>query len=66
MQKEKTLYEKNIKVLSLFFIDSVDKYRVYDENGNAKLGEYAQIFEEEYRTVPMNLKIYFMKNITLI
>jgi type III restriction enzyme len=49
LQKEKQLFEKGIKVLSLFFIDSVDKYRVYDENGDALLGEYAQIFEEEYK-----------------
>jgi type III restriction enzyme len=59
MQKEKTLYEKNIKVLSLFFIDSVDKYRVYDENGNAKLGEYAQIFEEEYKNCANEFKDLF-------
>ncbi|RIV37493.1 restriction endonuclease subunit R [Flagellimonas lutimaris] len=49
LQKEKQLFEKGIKVLSLFFIDSVDKYRMYDENGDALLGEYAQIFEEEYK-----------------
>lgn len=48
LQKEKELYGKGIKVLSLFFIDSVDKYRVYDEDGEKLLGEYAQIFEEEY------------------
>src|SRR5690554_812076 len=48
LQKEKELYGKGIKVLSLFFIDSVDKYRVYDEDGEQLLGEYAQIFEEEY------------------
>lgn len=48
LQKEKELYNKDIKVLSLFFIDTVDKYRKYDENGEQVLGEYAQIFEEEY------------------
>lgn len=47
-QKEKILFKKGIKVLSLFFIDSVDKYRVYDKDGNEELGEYARIFEEEY------------------
>lgn len=46
--KERDLFEKGIKVLSLFFIDSVEKYRMYDENGEQKPGEYAQIFEEEY------------------
>lgn len=49
LQKEKFLFEKGIKVLSLFFIDSVEKYRKYDEMGEEVLGEYAQIFEEEYR-----------------
>jgi type III restriction enzyme len=36
-------------VLSLFFIDAVEKYRVYDDSGAAILGEYAEIFEEEYK-----------------
>lgn len=40
-----------IKVLSLFFVDSVSKYRVYDEDGNAQPGEYARIFEEEYTRI---------------
>jgi type III restriction enzyme len=48
LQKEKQLYAKGIKVLTLFFIDSVEKYRVYDENGEESVGEYAKIFEEEY------------------
>ncbi len=48
LQKEKELFGKGIKVLSLFFIDSVNKYRVYGEDGEQLLGEYAQIFEEEY------------------
>jgi type III restriction enzyme len=49
LEKEKQLFAKGIKVLSLFFIDSVDKYRKYDEaTGEAIKGEYAQIFEEEY------------------
>ncbi|MEC9290883.1 MAG: DEAD/DEAH box helicase family protein [Pseudomonadota bacterium] len=38
-----------IKVLSLFFIDSVEHYRSYDEDGNEIEGKYAKIFEEEYR-----------------
>jgi len=40
LQKEKMLFDKGIKVLSLFFIDAVDKYRVYDADGNPELGEY--------------------------
>ena len=51
LQKEKQLFEKGIKVLSLFFIDSVEKYRLYDEAGEQALGEYARIFEEEYNNV---------------
>lgn len=49
LQKEKVLFDKGIKVLSLFFIDSVEKYRRYNEMGDEELGEYAQIFEEEYK-----------------
>lgn len=49
LKKEKLLFERGIKVLSLFFIDSVEKYRIYDESGEQAPGEYAQIFEEEYR-----------------
>ena len=51
LQKEKQLFSKGIKVLSLFFIDSVEKYRIYDKNGEQQLGEYAKIFEEEYNNV---------------
>lgn len=51
LQKEKQLFGQGIKVLSLFFIDTVEKYRVYDELGEQRLGEYAQIFEEEYDKV---------------
>lgn len=51
LQKEKQLYQKGVKVLSLFFIDSVEKYRVYDVDGEEALGEYARIFEEEYNKV---------------
>ena len=38
-----------IKVLSLFFIDSVEHYRLYDEGGNPAKGKIAVMFEEEYR-----------------
>lgn len=47
--KQKRLRNKNIKVLSLFFIDKVSNYRIYDsETGEAKKGKYALMFEEEY------------------
>jgi type III restriction enzyme len=47
-EREKELYNKGIKVLTLFFIDEVAKYRRYDEHGNQVNGEYGKIFEEEY------------------
>lgn len=49
LDKEQELFSKGIKVLSLFFIDEVDKYRQYDEHGNAIDGPYGKIFEEEYQ-----------------
>ena len=49
LDKEKRLRPQGIKVLSLFFIDEVAKYRSYDANGNPVKGDYARIFEEEYR-----------------
>lgn len=49
LQKEKILFGRGIKVLSLFFIDSVEKYKVYNEFGKSEQGEYARIFEEEYK-----------------
>ena len=49
LDKEKRLRPKGIKVLSLFFIDEVAKYREYDEKGIARNGVYATMFEEEYR-----------------
>ncbi|APM37395.1 type III restriction-modification system endonuclease [Clostridium kluyveri] len=47
-EKEEKLFNKGIKTLSLFFIDEVAKYRVYDENGEEENSEYATVFEEEY------------------
>ena len=46
-EKEQTLFHQGVKVLSLFFIDEVAKYRVYGDAGE-DAGEYARIFEEEY------------------
>lgn len=50
-EKEEKLFNMGIKTLSLFFIDEVAKYRQYDENGNEVLGEYGQMFEQEYISV---------------
>lgn len=48
LEKERELFKKGIKVLSLFFIDEVAKYKYYDETGEQK-GVYADIFEAEYK-----------------
>ena len=49
LEKELRLLPMGIKVLSLFFIDAVEHYRSYDENGAEIQGKYAKMFEEEYR-----------------
>lgn len=49
LDKERRLKPQGIKVLSLFFIDEVARYRQYDADGNPVKGDYARIFEEEYR-----------------
>ena len=51
LEREQELYFKGIKVLSLFFIDEVARYKRYDAAGNELNGEYADIFEEEYRNI---------------
>jgi type III restriction enzyme len=45
--KEESLFRQGIKVLSLFFIDEVVKYRDYSQQDEK--GEYAHVFEEEYK-----------------
>lgn len=47
LNKELYLNPKGIKVLSLFFIDEVAKYRA-SQDEDAELGEYGRWFEEEY------------------
>lgn len=47
LETERKLYKKGIKVLSLFFIDEVAKYKYYDDDGEQP-GVYAKIFEEEF------------------
>jgi len=49
LDKELRLRPQGIKVLSLFFIDAVEHYRRYTEDGTAQKGKYAVMFEEEYR-----------------
>jgi len=57
IQRERQLFYKGIKVLSLFFIDEVAKYKVYDATGQPGNGIYAQMFEEEYEDVINNLQL---------
>ncbi len=47
-EKERQLYRRGIKCLSLFFIDEVAKYRSYDAEGNEVKGVFQRLFEEEY------------------
>lgn len=49
--KERELYKRGIKCLSLFFIDKVAKYKSYDENGEEVKGDFQKIFEDEYNKV---------------
>lgn len=51
LERESMLFARGIKVLSLFFIDHVENYRVYDADNSSRLGKYAQMFEEEYEAV---------------
>lgn len=55
--RERELFYKGIKVLSLFFIDEVAKYKQYDVAGQPMNGSYADMFEEEYRDVVEHLQI---------
>ncbi|WP_422738642.1 DEAD/DEAH box helicase family protein [Micromonospora sp. WMMD729] len=50
-EQEFASHGRDIKVLSLFFVDSVAKYREYGPDGEAHPGEYARIFEEEYARI---------------
>lgn len=54
IQRERQLFYKGIKVLSLFFIDEVANYREYDAAGQPVNGKYARMFEEEYEDIVGN------------
>ena len=56
IQRERQLFYKGIKVLSLFFIDEVEHYRIYDKAGQAQNGIFATMFEEEYQDVISNMQ----------
>ncbi len=57
LQRERQLFYKGIKVLSLFFIDEVANYREYDAAGQSANGKYAVMFEEEYEDVLNNMQL---------
>ena len=57
IQRERMLFYKGVKVLSLFFIDEVAKYRQYGAAGEPTNGAYADMFEEEYEDIVENLQI---------
>jgi type III restriction enzyme len=59
LEKEQRLFDQGIKVLSLFFIDEVAKYRDYSQVDDQ--GEYARIFEEEYE----QLKSEYLRELAL-
>lgn len=57
IERERQLFYKGIKVLSLFFIDEVAHYREYDAAGQAQNGVFADMFEEEYNDIVGNLQL---------
>lgn len=59
IERERQLFHRGIKVLSLFFIDEVAKYKQYDEAGQPMNGIYADMFEEEYKAVIKNFQLKF-------
>ena len=50
-EKERELFARGIKTLSLFFIDEVAKYKSYDNEGEVVKGEFWKVFEDEYNNV---------------
>ncbi len=57
IEKERKLFKMGIKCLSLFFIDHVDNYRIYEQGGGTRNGQYAEIFEEEYNNIVGQLQL---------
>jgi len=58
IERERELFPKGIKVLSLFFIDHVNSYRIYSKEGTSN-GKFANMFEEEYRNVIQEMQPRF-------
>ena len=49
LEKELQVLGKGLKVLTLFFIDKVENYRGYDEEGKPAPGKFATEFEAAFR-----------------
>lgn len=58
IERERDLFSKGIKVLSLFFIDHVNSYRIYEKDGTSN-GKFADMFEEEYQNVLQEMQPCF-------
>lgn len=59
IERERQLFYKGIKVLSLFFIDEVAHYKKYDVTGQPQNGVFAEMFEEEYNNIVENYNMQF-------
>lgn len=57
IERERQLFYRGIKVLSLFFIDEVEHYRKYSKDGKPENGIFADMFEQEYEDIVQNLQI---------
>lgn len=64
LERERELFQRGIKCLSLFFIDEVAKYRSYDSDGKEVKGVFQQIFEQEYAILVENAKSLWDKEYT--
>lgn len=57
IERERQLFYKDIKVLSLFFIDEVAHYKQYDAAGQPHNGIFADMFEEEYNDILSTMQL---------
>ena len=57
IERERQLFYKGIKVLSLFFIDEVAHYKKYDAAGQPHNGIFADMFEEEYNDILSTMQL---------
>jgi type III restriction enzyme len=62
LEKERLFLNKGIKVLTLFFIDKVANYRIYDEEGNPQKGKFALFFEKAFNEVINKFKYKELKD----